>query len=204
MTDRASRIAELRAALARRILVLDGAYGTMIQTYDLTEKDFRGTLLADHPRELRGNNDLLCLTRPDVVSEIHRAYLEAGADLLETNTFNSQAISQADYGLEHIVRDLNLAGARLARAAADDYTRRTPDRPRWVIGVLGPTTRTASLSPRRQRSGLSQRHVRSAGRRLSRTGRCAPGGRRRYADGRDDLRHAQQQSRVVRGARAAR
>ncbi len=147
MTDRRERIAQLKAALARRILVLDGAYGTMIQTYQLTEKDFRGTLLADHPRELRGNNDLLCLTRPDVVSEIHRAYLEAGADLLETNTFNSQAISQADYGLEHIVRDLNLAGARLARAAADDYTRRTPDRPRWVIGVLGPTTRTASLSP---------------------------------------------------------
>ena len=127
--------------------MLDGAYGTMIQTYRLDEQDFRGTMLADHPGELRGNNDLLCLTRPDVVSEIHRAYLEAGADLLETNTFNSQAISQADYGLQSRVRELNLAGARLARAAADDYTRRTPDRPRWVIGVLGPTTRTASLSP---------------------------------------------------------
>ena len=147
MTDRRARIAQLKAALARRILVLDGAYGTMIQTYRLDERDFRGTILADHPGDLRGNNDLLCLTRPDVVSEIHRAYLDAGADLLETNTFNSQAISQADYGLQSRVRELNLAGARLARAAADDYTRRTPDRPRWVIGVLGPTTRTATLSP---------------------------------------------------------
>jgi len=136
-----------RELLSQRILVLDGAMGTMIQTYDLDEADFRGTLLRDHGSDLRGNNDILSLTRPDVIEAIHRAYLDAGADLLETNTFNAQAISQADYGTTHLVRDMNLAAARLARRAADDFTRRTPDRPRFVIGVLGPTNRTASLSP---------------------------------------------------------
>jgi 5-methyltetrahydrofolate--homocysteine methyltransferase len=147
VTDRKARTALLRAALGRRILVLDGAMATLIQSYDLGERDFRGTLLRDHPRELRGNNDLLCLTRPDVIAEIHRAYLDAGADLLETNTFNSQAISQSDYGTEHLVHDLNVAAARLARDVADECTRRTPERPRFVVGVLGPTNRTASLSP---------------------------------------------------------
>jgi 5-methyltetrahydrofolate--homocysteine methyltransferase len=141
------RITQLRTALQRRILVLDGAMGTMIQSYGLEEKDFRGDRLATHPKELRGNNDLLVLTRPDLIEEIHRAYLEAGADLIETNTFNSQAISQADYGTEALVYDLNIAAARIARRAAAAYTARTPDRPRFVIGVLGPTNRTASLSP---------------------------------------------------------
>lgn len=147
MSDRQQRTAQLKAALARRILVLDGAYGTMIQTYNLDERDFRGTLLRDHTRDLRGNNDILCLTRPDIITEIHHAYLDAGADLLETNTFNSQVISQADYGTEHLVSELNVAAARLARAAADEFTARTPDQPRFVIGVLGPTNRTGSLSP---------------------------------------------------------
>ena len=137
----------LRDLMADRILVLDGAMGTMIQSYGLDEDDFRGPLLREHGSELRGNNDILSLTRPDVIEAIHRAYLEAGADLLETNTFNAQAISQADYGTTHLVRDMNLAAARLARNAADECTRRTPDRPRFVIGVLGPTNRTGSLSP---------------------------------------------------------
>ena len=136
-----------RDLMADRILVLDGARGTMIQSYGLDENAFRGTLLREHGSELRGNNDILSLTRPDVIEAIHRAYLEAGADLLETNTFNAQAISQADYATTHLVRDMNLAAARLARRAADDFTRRTPDRPRFVIGVLGPTNRTGSLSP---------------------------------------------------------
>jgi 5-methyltetrahydrofolate--homocysteine methyltransferase len=135
----------LRDLLAQRILVLDGAMGTMIQSYPLGEDDFRGELLRDHPRDLRGNNDLLCLTRPDVIGEIHRAYLAAGADLIETNTFNAQAISQADYGTAHLVASINLAAARIARAAADAYA--TPERPRFVVGSIGPTNRTASISP---------------------------------------------------------
>jgi len=138
------RLADL---LRERILVLDGAMGTMIQSYGLDEADFRGEILRDHGSDLRGNNDLLSLTRPDVIEAIHGAYLEAGADLLETNTFNAQAISQADYGTTHLVREMNLASARLARRAAAAASRRTPDRPRFVIGILGPTNRTASLSP---------------------------------------------------------
>ena len=121
--------------------------GTMIQSYALDEQDFRGDRLRAHPKDLRGNNDLLTLTRPDVIAEIHRGYLEAGADLLETNTFNAQVISQADYGTEALVYELNVAAAQLARREADAMTARTPERPRFVIGVLGPTNRTASLSP---------------------------------------------------------
>jgi 5-methyltetrahydrofolate--homocysteine methyltransferase len=143
----ANRIRSLRQALAHRILVLDGAMGTMIQSYGLTEADFRGERFRDHPRELRGNGDILSLTRPDVIEAIHRAYLEAGADLLETNTFTATAIAQADYGTEGLVYEMNVASARLARRAADDVTARTPDRPRFVIGILGPTNRTGSLSP---------------------------------------------------------
>ena len=121
--------------------------GTMIQSYALDEADFRGERLRAHPKDLRGNNDLLTLTRPDVIAEIHRGYLEAGADLLETNTFNAQVISQSDYGTEALAYELNVAAAGLARREADAVTARTPDRPRFVIGVLGPTNRTASLSP---------------------------------------------------------
>ena len=147
MTDRKHRLTQLRAALAQRILVLDGAMGTMIQSYALDEPDFRGERLRAHPKDLRGNNDLLTLTRPDIISEIHRAYLEAGADILETNTFNAQVISQSDYGTEGLVYELNVAAARLARQAADAMTAKTPEQPRWVVGVLGPTNQTASLSP---------------------------------------------------------
>jgi 5-methyltetrahydrofolate--homocysteine methyltransferase len=134
----------LRQALAERILVLDGAMGTTIQNHKLEENDYRGERFADHPRELRGNNDLLSLTRPDLIRQIHREFLEAGADIVETNTFNSTSISQADYGLEDLVYELNREGARLAREAVDALD---SDRPHYVAGVLGPTSRTASISP---------------------------------------------------------
>jgi 5-methyltetrahydrofolate--homocysteine methyltransferase len=148
--------------LARRILVIDGAMGTMVQSYRLGENDYRGERFADgfdrqHEPErdadanpgvdLKGNNDLLTLTRPDIIGAIHAAYLDAGADLVETNTFNATAVSQADYRLEHIVYELNREGARLARSCCDAATAKTPERPRFVIGVLGPTSRTASISP---------------------------------------------------------
>src|SRR5690348_7508629 len=119
----------LDTLLARRILILDGAMGTMIQRHRLTEADFRGSRFAHHHKDLRGNNDLLILTRPDVIAGIHREYLEAGSDIIETNTFSSNAIAQADYGLESLVYELNVEGARLARAAADEWNRRTPERP---------------------------------------------------------------------------
>jgi 5-methyltetrahydrofolate--homocysteine methyltransferase len=138
-------ISALRSALTQRILVLDGAMGTMIQDHELGETDFRGDRFAAHEQELRGNNDLLCLTRPDLIRDIHSAFLHAGADIIETNTFNSTAISQADYGLSHLAAELNRAAARIARDAADSVA--TPERPRWVAGVLGPTSRTASISP---------------------------------------------------------
>ncbi len=146
MTNR-SLTDTLDAALRERILVLDGAMGTMVQRHGLAEADFRGERFAAHSRDLKGDNDLLVLTRPDVISGIHHAYLEAGADIIETSTFNGTAIAQADYGLEPIVYELNVAAARLARDAADDWSARTPDRPRFVAGALGPTNRTLSLSP---------------------------------------------------------
>jgi len=137
----------LRQLLNQRILILDGAMGTMIQREKLTEADFRGERFSNHPSDLTGNNDLLTLTRPDVISKIHLAYLEAGADIIETNTFNSTSVSQSDYGLQALVRELNHEGARLARACCDEVTARDPSRPRFVAGVIGPTSRTASLSP---------------------------------------------------------
>jgi len=133
--------------LRERILVIDGAMGTMIQARGLEEADFGGERFADHPRDLKGNNDLLSLTRPDVIRAIHEAYLEAGADVVETNTFNSTAVSQADYGTEAVVRELNEAAARLARQACDAAEASDPSRPRYAAGVIGPTNRTASLSP---------------------------------------------------------
>jgi 5-methyltetrahydrofolate--homocysteine methyltransferase len=154
------RVAQLEQAISRRILVLDGAMGTMLQAHSLDERGYRGERFGngcdanhDHAhgeacaRDLRGNNDLLSLTQPHLLTEIHLAYLRSGADLVETNTFNSTSISQADYGLQHLVRELNREGAKLARAACAEVERETPDRARFVIGVLGPTSRTASLSP---------------------------------------------------------
>ncbi|MBL0142017.1 MAG: methionine synthase [Betaproteobacteria bacterium] len=145
--DRSARLKALHDALATRILVLDGAMGTMVQRYKLTEAEYRGERFASHAHDLRGNNDLLTLTRPQVIREIHAQYLEAGADILETNTFNSTTISQADYRLEPIVAELNREAARLAREVADEFTAKTPARPRFVAGVLGPMSRTLSLSP---------------------------------------------------------
>ena len=167
------RVAKLESALAERILVIDGAMGTMIQRHRLEEADYRGERFAkgydalfaqdghDHgpdcgcqSHDQRGNNDLLSLSRPDLIRDIHAAYLDAGADLVETNTFNSTSISLADYHLQHLVRELNREGARLAREACDTAEARDPGKPRFVIGVLGPTSRTASLSPDVNRPGF--------------------------------------------------
>src|SRR5829696_1737444 len=137
----------IRDLLNQRILIIDGAMGTMIQRYKLTEEDYRGERFKDWPSDIKGNNDLLCLTQPHIISEIHGQYLEAGADLVETNTFNAQRISLADYGMEDLAYELNVAAASLARAECDAMTERTPERPRWVLGTLGPTNRTASISP---------------------------------------------------------
>ncbi|WP_267224041.1 homocysteine S-methyltransferase family protein [Dyella silvae] len=152
------RVALLEKGLRERILIIDGAMGTMLQQHQLDETAFRGERFVhghdsahthDHPGgcDLKGNNDLLTLTNPDIIRGVHEAYLEAGADLVETNTFNATRISQADYHLEHLAYELNREGARIARAACDAMEAKTPDRPRFVIGVLGPTSRTASLSP---------------------------------------------------------
>src|SRR5262245_60400776 len=138
---------QLHDILARRILLLDGAMGTMIQRRGLTEADFRGDRFRNHPRDLKGNNDILALTRPDVIGAIHREYLAAGSDVIETNTFNAQAISQADYGLESVSYELNLAAARIAREAADEWTARTPEKPRFVAGAMGPANKILSISP---------------------------------------------------------
>ncbi|BBE72529.1 methionine synthase [Pleomorphomonas sp. SM30] len=139
--------AQLRRIAESRILVIDGAMGTMIQRHRLTEADFRGARFADHPRDLKGNNDLLSITRPDVIAGIHRQYLEAGADIVETNTFSSTTIAQADYGLEALAYELNLESARVAKAACREVEARDPSRPRFVAGAIGPTNRTASISP---------------------------------------------------------
>ena len=146
-TMQPDRSEELRALLERRILILDGAMGTTIQGYKLSEADFRGKRFAASARDLKGNNDLLTLTRPEVIREIHSKYLAVGADVIETNTFNSNSPSQADYGLERLVYELNHAAAKLAREAADRCMDRDPGKPRFVAGVLGPTTKTASISP---------------------------------------------------------
>jgi 5-methyltetrahydrofolate--homocysteine methyltransferase len=137
----------IKDLLSKRILIMDGAMGTMIQGYKLTEKDFRGKRFADHPHDLKGNNDLLSLSRPDVIEEIHKDFLEAGADLIETNTFNANGLSQQDYQLTDAVYDMNLASAEIARRATDIITKKDPAKPRFVIGTLGPTNQTASISP---------------------------------------------------------
>jgi 5-methyltetrahydrofolate--homocysteine methyltransferase len=202
------RVALLEAALRERILVLDGAMGTMIQQHALQEADYRGERFAqgyDHlfaaaghahgdacgctGHDQRGNNDLLTLTRPDIIRAIHDAYLAAGADLVETNTFNSTSVSLADYHLEHLVRELNREGAKLARTACDAAEAQDPSKQRFVIGVLGPTSRTASLSPDVHRPGF---------RAITFDELADDRRRRRRADGRDHLRHAQRQGSAVR------
>ncbi len=141
------RVDQLKSLLAKRILILDGAMGTMIQAFNLNERDFRGQRFENHPLPLRGNNDILSLTQADKIAGIHRAFLKAGADLIETNTFNSTAISQADYGTESITKEINFAAAQLAKTEAERFSASDPDKPRFVVGSIGPTNRTASLSP---------------------------------------------------------
>lgn len=139
---------KIQDILKERILILDGAMGTMIQRYKLTEEDFRGERFKDFNVLLKGNNDLLCLTRPDVIETIHREYLEVGTDIIETNTFNTNSISMEDYNMSDLVKEINIAAAKLARKAADDYTKQNPDKPRFVAGSIGPTNKTASMSPK--------------------------------------------------------
>src|ERR671939_98591 len=145
--EREARISKFRALLKQRIIILDCAMGTMIQGYELSEEDYRGERFKDYPKELKGNNDLLSITQPQIIRVIHEAVLEVGADMVETNTFNSTSISQADYGMEDLVYELNYEAARIARETADGYTEKTPDKPRFVAGSIGPTNRTASISP---------------------------------------------------------
>ena len=135
----------LRELLASRILILDGAMGTMIQQYKLGEDDYRGERFKNHPHDVKGNNELLSLTRPDIIQEIHEQYLAAGADLIETNTFGATTVAQGDYHMSELAYEMNLVSARIARAAVDKYS--TPERPRFVAGALGPQPKTASISP---------------------------------------------------------
>ena len=139
MTDRNTRLEQLHQALKERIVILDGGMGTMILNQKLDEAAFRGDRFKDYEREVQGNNDLLNLTQPALLRNIHAEYLDAGADIIETNTFNSTKLSQADYGLEELARELNVAAAKLAREIADEFTARNPDKPRFVAGAVGPT-----------------------------------------------------------------
>ncbi len=138
---------KIQDILKERILIIDGAMGTMIQRHTLDEADFRGEKFKDHPHPLKGNNDLLSLTRPDIIKDIHRQYLEAGADIIETNTFSATTVAQADYHLQDYIHELNFQSAKIAREVADEFTKKDPSRPRFVAGAMGPTNKTASLSP---------------------------------------------------------
>jgi 5-methyltetrahydrofolate--homocysteine methyltransferase len=140
-----TRAQALPEILNNRIAILDGAMGTMIQRFKLSEADYRGERFKDFPKDVKGNNELLSLTRPDVIRDIHEGYLAAGADLIETNTFGATTVAQADYDMQHLAREMNLQSAKLARAACDKFS--TPDKPRFVVGALGPTPKTASISP---------------------------------------------------------
>ena len=145
MMTREQRITALHEALKQRILLLDGAMGTMIQRHKLDEADYRGERFADWHCDLKGNNDLLAITQPGIIRGIHEQYLDAGADIIETNTFNATRVSMADYDMQELSRDINIAAAKLAREAADKYS--SADKPRYVAGILGPTNRTCSISP---------------------------------------------------------
>ncbi len=144
MTDQTEKLLE---AVQKRILIMDGAMGTMIQKKGLQEADFRGERFADWPSDLKGNNDLLCITRPDVIAGIHADFLAAGADIIETNTFNGTTISMSDYSMQGLAREVNVAGAKLARRVADEWTAKDPSKPRFVAGSIGPTNQTLSISP---------------------------------------------------------
>ena len=138
---------DIKQEIQKRILVLDGAMGTMLQRYKFTEEDFRGERFKDYPTSLKGNNDLLSLTQPEAIAEVHRLYFEAGADIVETNTFSGTSIAMADYSMEDLVYELNFESAKIARKVADQFTKENPEKPRFVAGSIGPTNKTASLSP---------------------------------------------------------
>src|SRR5699024_2093446 len=138
---------KIQDLLQDRILLLDGALGTVIQGYKLSEKDFRGERFKNHSSDLKGNNDLLSITQPDIIKEIHRSYLDAGSDIIETNTFSSTAIAQADYNLEDYAYELNKQSAKIAKEVVEEYNKKTPEKPRFVAGSIGPTNKTLSLSP---------------------------------------------------------
>jgi 5-methyltetrahydrofolate--homocysteine methyltransferase len=140
-------MAKIEDILKERIMILDGAMGTMIQRHSLDEADFRGEILKNHAHPLKGNNDLLSITRPDIIKDIHRQYFEAGSDIIETNTFGSTSVAQADYHLEHLVYEINYQAAKIAREVADEFTKKEPYKPRFVAGSMGPTTKLASMSP---------------------------------------------------------
>lgn len=144
---------QLKELVQERILILDGAMGTLLQGHGFEEEDFRGDRFKDHPQPVKGNNDLLSITQPEAVTEVHRGFLEAGADIISTNTFCSTRIAMADYGMEDLVKELNIESAKIAKKAAEEYSRITPDQPRFVAGSIGPTNKTASLSPDVNRPG---------------------------------------------------
>src|ERR671920_1351969 len=154
--EREARVAEFRALLKQRIIILDCAMGTMIQEYGLSEEDYRGERFVEHPGELKGNNDLLSITQPQIIRDIHEAVLEAGADIVETNTFSSTSIAQKDYKLEGLAYELNYESARIAREAADSFTEKTPDKPRFVAGALRPTNPPTSFFPGPEKPRLPQ------------------------------------------------
>ncbi len=201
LMTREERIAALKQAAKERILILDGAMGTMIQRYKLDEAGYRGQRFKGFSRDLKGNNDLLVLTQPKIIREIHDAYLEAGADIIETNTFNAQAISQADYGLEDVAYEINVAAAKIAREAADAWTKKTPDKPRFVAGAIGPTNRTASISPDVNNPGFRNVSFDALVEAYASADARPDRGRRRHHPDRDGVRHAERQGgRLRRGA----
>ena len=147
MFNKENIMSDIKLEIQKRILVLDGAMGTMLQRYKFTEEDYRGERFKDYPTSLKGNNDLLSLTQPKAIAEVHRLYFEAGADIVETNTFSGTTIGMADYNMEDLVYELNYESAKIAKQVADEFTQKNPSQPRFVVGSIGPTNRTASLSP---------------------------------------------------------
>ena len=193
------RIEHLQRLLRERIVIIDGAMGTMIQQHKLDEAAFRGARFADwRGKDLKGLNDLLNVTRPQIIEEIHRQYLEAGADIIETNTFNSQSISLADYGMESLAYELSKAGAECARRAADAVEKAQPGRICFVAGAIGPTTKTSSISTDVNNPGARGTQLRRIGQGLRRTNQRPARRRRGYAAGGNDFRHAQRAGRIFR------
>ena len=193
MTVRSERFQLLLAAARERILVLDGSWGVMIQRRGLDEADYRGERFAEHKIHLKGDNDILCITRPDIIADLHDQYYAAGADISETNTFSATFIAQADYDMEAAVRDINLSGARIAREAADRWTAKTPDKPRFVAGSIGPLNRMLSMSSDVNDPGARTVTFDQVYDAYKRTGRRAARGRGRLLPDRDHHRHPELQ-----------